>query len=72
MIKVTRLNGKELYINCEHIEFVESTPDTIITLFNEKKVIVSENVEQVVTKIINYKSKVTALPLADKIYRDEV
>ncbi len=72
MIKVTRLNGKELYINCDHIEFLESTPDTIITLQNEKKVIVSEDVEQVVDKIIKYKSKVSALPNSDKIYRDEV
>ncbi len=72
MIKVTRLNGKTLYINCDHIEFLESTPDTIITLFNEKKVIVSESVEQVVAKIISFKSKTTALPLVDKIYRDEV
>ncbi len=72
MIKVTRLNGKELYINCEHIEFVESTPDTIITLLNEKKIIVSDSVEQVVDKIIGYKSKVVALPYTNQIYRDEV
>ncbi len=72
MIKVTRLNGKELYINCDHIEFLESTPDTIITLQNEKKIIVAESVKQVVDKIIGFKSKVFALPNSDKIYRDEV
>ncbi len=32
MIKVTRLNGKQLYINAELIRTLEGTPDTVISL----------------------------------------
>ena len=32
MIKVTRLNGKEFVVNAEMIQFMESTPDTVISL----------------------------------------
>ncbi|HWQ29581.1 MAG TPA: flagellar FlbD family protein, partial [Negativicutes bacterium] len=31
MIKVSRLNGAVYYLNCELIETIENTPDTVIT-----------------------------------------
>ena len=42
MIKLSRLNGDEFVLNCEMIETVEATPDTVISLINGKKYIVSE------------------------------
>ena len=44
MIKVTRMNRTQYVINCDHIETVEATPDTVITLLNGKKYIVTETV----------------------------
>ena len=32
MIEVTRLNGSKLLINAELVEFVEETPDTVVSL----------------------------------------
>ncbi len=58
MIEVTRLNGKEFYVNSDLVLFVEKTPDTIITLINERKIVVSEDVEHVVNKIVEFKRKV--------------
>ena len=43
MIDVTKLNGKEITVNCELIELVEETPDTVITLTTGKKIIVKES-----------------------------
>jgi flagellar protein FlbD len=57
MIKVTRFNHTEFMLNCEWIETVESTPDTVITLTNGKKYVVAESVEEVVNKVIEYKRK---------------
>ena len=45
MIEVTRLKGKKMMINAELIETVEETPDTVITLTNGKKFVVSESAE---------------------------
>ncbi|HEY8422713.1 MAG TPA: flagellar FlbD family protein [Thermoclostridium sp.] len=59
MIEVTRLNNKSFVINCEWIETVEATPDTVITLTNGKKFVVAEKVEEVVEKVIEYKRKIT-------------
>jgi len=58
MIEVTRLNGKEFYVNSDLVLFVEKTPDTVITLLNERKIVVSEDVEQIVDKIVEFKRKV--------------
>lgn len=58
MIKVTRLNGKEFVVNTSIIEFIESTPDTVITTTTGKKVIVKEDVDEVIDKVIEYKRKI--------------
>ena len=54
MIKVTRLNGKEFVINAELIRTVEATPDTTITLINGDHFIVTESMEDVITRAIDY------------------
>jgi len=62
MIEVTRLNGKEFYINSDLVLFIEKTPDTVITMLNERKIVVLEDVDKVVEKIIEFKRKVFVGP----------
>lgn len=57
MIKVTRLNNKEYYINFDLIETIEETPDTVITLRDGKKYVVSETPEEIIERIIDFKRK---------------
>lgn len=56
MITLHRLNGKEFVLNAEQIKFVESTPDTVITLaIDDEKFMVKESVDEVVRMVIEYK-----------------
>jgi flagellar protein FlbD len=55
MIKVTRLNGQLIVLNADLIEFVEEIPDTIISLTTGKKIMVQENAEQIIEKVIAFK-----------------
>ena len=48
MIVVHRLNGTEFVLNDHHIETLEATPDTVITLVNEKKYIVRESTDEII------------------------
>jgi flagellar protein FlbD len=57
MIPVTRLNGQEVYVNADLILFLESSPETILTLQNGKKVTVKESIPQVVDQIVAFKSR---------------
>lgn len=54
MIRLKRLNGKDFVVNCNMIEFIESTPDTIITLASGNKLIVCDSVDEVIGKVIEY------------------
>ena len=58
MIEVTGLNNKLFILNADHIEKVETMPETIITLTNGKKYIVLESIEDVKSKVIEYKNKI--------------
>ena len=54
MIYLTHFNGGRFYLNADIIQTVESTPDTVITLINNQKMLVRDKAEEVVDKIINY------------------
>lgn len=58
MITVTRLNDSPLVINTDLIEFVESIPDTIISLTSGKKVMVKESIDEIVARVENYQRKI--------------
>lgn len=58
MISITRLNNTNFVINCELIETIEATPDTVISTIDGKKFIASETVEEIVEKVIQYKRKI--------------
>ena len=52
MILVTRINKvDQFYINEDLIEFIEETPDTIISLNTGRKIAVMESATEVVEKI---------------------
>ncbi len=55
MIKVSRLNEKEFYVNPHLIEFIEETPDTVVTLTTGKKIVVAESAQEIVRRVINYR-----------------
>jgi flagellar protein FlbD len=60
MIFLTRINGTKFYINPELIQTVESTPDTIITLVSNKKMIVKDTPQEIADRFIEYRRKTLA------------
>ena len=62
MIKVTRLNGKEFVVNADLIQFLEETPDTVVTLTNHEKIIVKEPVDEVIRRIREYQRSIRTFP----------
>ncbi len=57
MIKVTRLNSSELVINCDLIEFVEAIPETMVSLTTGKKIMVTENVDEIIKRVAEFKRR---------------
>ncbi len=63
MIVVTRLNGPQFAVNPDLILRVDSTPDTILTLIDGTKYIVSESIAEVNDRIVDYRARVVARSL---------
>lgn len=60
MVKVTRLNGTEYYINPHQIEYVESNPDTTIMLLSGKKLVIKEDYPTLFERIVEYRRLIGA------------
>jgi flagellar protein FlbD len=60
VIKVTRLNGTEYFINPHQIESIEIHPDTTLLMLSGKHVVVLEKVEEVIERIVEYRRRIGA------------
>jgi len=63
MIKLTRLDGEPFVLNAELIRYVESRPDTFITLTTGERIIVGEPMDIVVIKAIAYQQQKHWMPM---------
>ncbi len=55
MIHLTRLNGDGFVLNADMIREIESTPDTVITMTTNQKIVVREPLDDVIDAVIKYK-----------------
>ena len=60
MIELTRLNGTPIVLNSDLIKTAEASPDTMLTLINGEKLIVREDCNEVVERIIAYRARLLA------------
>jgi flagellar protein FlbD len=60
MIILNRLGGKQVAVNPDLIERAEPTPDTVITMVDGHKILVSESVEAIVAAIRSWRASVAA------------
>lgn len=58
MIHLHKLNGEEFVLNASHIELIDTTPNTVITLVNSKKYVVKESAEEVIRLTVAYKKEI--------------
>ena len=58
MISVSRLNNEPFYVNPDAIEFIEETPDTVISLESGRKVVVAEPAEVVIARMVEYRRRI--------------
>jgi len=54
LIRLTRLNKSSFIVNADLIKTIEQRPDTTITLINGETFIVTESVEDVVARAVEY------------------
>lgn len=63
MIKLTRLDGEPFILNADLIRYVESRPDTFITLVGGDRIVVREGMDEVVEKAVRYQQTKFLFPV---------
>ncbi len=58
MILVHRLRGEPVWLNPDLIESVEATPDTVITLVDGRRAVVSDPVDEVIASLMQFRASV--------------
>lgn len=60
MISLTRLSGTQFLLNADLIERVDCTPDTVVTLVDGTKYLVSESLDAVLEAVVRYRALIVA------------
>jgi flagellar protein FlbD len=62
MIRLTRLNHANLVVNCDLIEHIEMTPDTVISMTTGQRITVLETTEEVIGRVIEFRRLIRLAP----------
>ena len=54
MLHLTRLNRQPLTVRCSLIEYIDTTPDTVISLTTGEKMTVIETAAEVVARVLEH------------------
>lgn len=72
MIKLTRFDRSQLVVNADLIEFIEATPDTVISLTTGKKILVTEAVDEIINKVVEYRRLIRPIIKEEQTKEEEV
>jgi len=58
MIVVHRLKGERMFLNADLVESVEETPDTILTLVDGRRIVVSDRADEIAARILEFRASI--------------
>ncbi len=61
MILLTKINKAPIAVNADLIQYIEETPDTVLTMTNSEKVVVTESMSSIIQKIVHYRRLISGL-----------
>lgn len=61
MIRLTRLNGSQMWLNADLIASVEELPDTTVTLVDGRHLVVRETPDDVAEQLIQFRASILAV-----------
>jgi flagellar protein FlbD len=61
MIILTKINKAPIAVNANLIQYIEETPDTVITMTNDDKVVVQEGMTEIIRRVVHYRRLIDGL-----------
>ena len=63
MIAVTRLDGTQIVVNVDLVQWIEQTPDTVLALTSGERLLVREPVSEIVRRAVAFKQEIASGPV---------
>ena len=60
MIIVHRLRGEPMFLNADLIESIEETPDTVVTLVDGRRLVVSDAGADIASRVLEFRASILA------------
>lgn len=57
MIKLSKLNGKEILLNSDQIEYIDTIPESKLIMMNGQYHLVTESTDTIIERITAYKQQ---------------
>jgi flagellar protein FlbD len=61
MIVLKKINNALIAVNSDLIQYIEETPDTVITMTNSDKVVVQEGMNEIIQKVVHFRRHINNL-----------
>lgn len=61
MLILTKINQAKIAVNPDLIQYIEETPDTVISMTNDEKVVVKESISEIIEKVVSFRRYVNNL-----------
>ena len=61
MIVLTKINNAQISVNSDLIQYIEETPDTVITMMSSDKLVVQECISEIINKVVHYRRLINGL-----------
>jgi flagellar protein FlbD len=61
MIVLKKINNALIAVNSDLIQYIEETPDTVITMTNSDKVVVQEGMNEIIQKVVHFRRHINKL-----------
>jgi flagellar protein FlbD len=61
MITLSRLNGAAFAVNCDLIERIDASPDTVLTLVDGTRYVVAESIDEVIERVRTFRAEIVAI-----------
>jgi flagellar protein FlbD len=61
MLILTKINQAQIAVNPDLIQYIEETPDAVITMTNGEKVVVKESITEIIEKVVSFRRYINNL-----------
>jgi flagellar protein FlbD len=65
MIVLKKINDALIAVNSDLIQYIEETPDTVITMTNGEKIVIRESMAEIIRMVVHYRRLINGIVISE-------